>query len=134
MRRTLTMLAAIAGTIVFTLLAASPAQATTGTTLSFWVNTDAGSVHFVGDPGPNDDRELLNVCDEDADDYGIVAYVDTDRDGFGDLVLRASGGNGSCTGVKAFNVPEERRMFIWACQYRGTTIENHCTSKITIYA
>lgn len=133
MRKTLTMFAAVVGALVLALLAASPAQATQGTNLTFWVNEDNGVVSFVGDPGPNDSRESIVVCDRKADGYNIAAWIDTDRNGYADYQLRASG-NGNCTGVQYINVPEERRMYIWACMENADGARINCTDGKTIYA
>lgn len=133
MRKVLTMFAALAGALVLTLLTASPAQATNGTDLTFWVNDDNGVVHFVGDPGPNDPLERLQTCDTKADGYNIATKIDTDRNGTADRTQRASG-NGECTPLDWFDVPEERRMFIWACMENSSGSVINCTSKFTIYA
>lgn len=134
MRKTLTMFAAVVGALVLALLAASPAQAAQqGTDKMFWVNGDNGLVSFVGDPGPNDSRESVVVCDRKADGYNITAWIDADRDGYKDYQFRASG-NGNCTNVEYINVPEGRRMFIWACMENSAGSRVNCTDEFMIYA
>lgn len=131
MRKTLTMLAAVVGALVIALLASSPAQATDGTWLQIFVNEDNGRATFEGDMAT--DGEWVKACDTKADGYDIVSYIDSDRDGDADYWARSTGGNGSCSELEFFNVPEERRMYFWACQVKPGSLIN-CTSKYTVYA
>lgn len=129
MRKTLTLLAALAGALVLTFLAASPASAATNRTIV--VNDDNGIADFVGDAS-GAGQELVKACDTKADGYDVIGLVDLDGDGVSNVHARTTKGNGYCYS-NYFEVPEGKQMTFWACQIKGDNFVN-CSSRYTVWS
>lgn len=131
MRKTLSILTAIAGALILTILAAAPAQADTNELL--YVNNDNGYVWFAGDSGSVPNDEAFSACDTKDDGYAIIALLDVDNDGNSDVRVTTGVDSRSCPIVADNIKTEDKLMTFWGCQVKAGNYLN-CTDRRKVYA
>ncbi|GAA5198314.1 hypothetical protein GCM10023322_71410 [Rugosimonospora acidiphila] len=115
---------AVASVVVVGGLSA-PAQAGSGLLYRWEVAGGAGYIYFNQDPGDGLPGDSIQACDDASDGWGVIVYLDTNRDGVTDRTATTQGHpNGYCTGFKGGNIAENQSVWVHGAMIDGNLVED----------
>ncbi|WP_329246008.1 hypothetical protein OG223_11240 [Streptomyces sp. NBC_01478] len=116
--------------------ASSPAQAGTGMLIAVHINNFNDWGNFNQDPVGGTDPtpgDAIRACDDDADGWGVTAYLDVGRNGTWDRTSTTAGhAAGFCSGWETGNLTENTKVTLKACNTKAGYAPRNCDQDDTV--